>query len=82
MQRAGAGGGGVAVLRPASPESTFLLFTHSLANSKLTRQRFQMQQKNPGTQEEEGGCFFSANITAIPSLQKGREGQRRGVGEL
>ena len=48
-----------------------------------------MQQKNPGTQEEEeeeeeeeGGCFFFANDTAIPSLQKGREGQRRGAGEL
>lgn len=71
------GGGDGAVLRPASPESTFLPFTHSSANSKLRRQHFQMQQKNPGTQEEEGGCFFFANIAAIPSLQKGRVGQQR-----
>lgn len=59
--------------------SPFAPFTHSSANSKLTRQHFQTQQKNPVTQEEEvevGGGFFLANNTADsqPTEGEGREG--------
>lgn len=54
----------------------FLPFTHSMTNSKLRRQHFQMQPENPGTPEGQGGCFFFANITAIPAYKRGGKGSR------
>ncbi|XP_043315749.1 uncharacterized protein LOC122435687 [Cervus canadensis] len=61
--------------------SPFVPFTHSSANSKLTRQHFQTQQKNPGTREEEevGGGFFLANNTADSQATEG-EGREGGEG--
>lgn len=73
------GGGGVAVLRPASPETTVLPFTHSSINSKLRRQHFQMQLKNPGTREEEGAAFSLQTSQRFPAYKGGGRGSGQAV---